>query len=154
MLEALVNAGKPLSVADVHARLSHHHKANLVSVYRTVQLFVNLGILRSVDASAGSQRFELVEPYNEHHHHLICTRCGEIVELEGCLLTEKALSLISHRVQQDKQFEVTGHEVQIFGRCGDCSLDRRSAVGPADSGNVGGRWAGRGTARKMVKANG
>lgn len=120
VFEVLVGAGTPLSVAQIHTRLNHK-SVNLVSVYRTVQLFVNLGILRVVDASAGSQRFELVEPYNDHHHHLICTRCGEIVELEGCLLTDKALDMISHQVRRDTRFEVTGHEVQLLGRCGNCS---------------------------------
>ncbi|MBZ0169947.1 Zinc-specific metallo-regulatory protein [Candidatus Methylomirabilis lanthanidiphila] len=153
VFEVLMDAGKPLSAAQIHTRLNHS-RVNLVSVYRTVQLFVNLGILRAVDASAGSQRFELVEPYNEHHHHLICTRCGEIVELEGCLLTEKALDMISHRVRQDKQFEVTGHEVQILGRCGDCSIERQSVARAADIGNGGRRWAGRAAARKTVEANG
>lgn len=124
VFEVLVGAGMPLSVAQIHARLNHK-SVNLVSVYRTVQLFVELGILRAIDASTGSQRFEAIEPYNDHHHHLICTRCGEIVELEGCLLTDKALDMISHRVRQEKRFEVTGHEVQLLGQCRDCSAALR-----------------------------
>lgn len=137
MFKVLVDAGKPLSVAQIHVRL-HRNRINLVSVYRTIRLFVDLGILRTVDASAGSQRFELVEPYNNHHHHLICTRCGEIVELEGCLLTDEALHMISHQVRRDTRFEVTGHEVQLLGRCGNCSTASRNTV-QSHRGRRGGR---------------
>ncbi len=126
VLDVLVRADNPLTVAEIHARLSRH-SVNLASVYRTLRLFIDLGILRAIDASSGSQRFELVEPYNDHHHHLICTRCGRIAELEGCLLEDKALDVISLRIRRDMQFQVTGHEVQLLGVCLDCD-DARVAI--------------------------
>ena len=71
--------------------LSGAERVNLVSVYRTVKLLCDVGLVRATDATQGQRRYELAEPFTAHHHHLICRRCGQIEDLEGCLLEADVL---------------------------------------------------------------
>jgi Fur family ferric uptake transcriptional regulator len=119
VLDVLLDRSEPLSVAQIHARL-RDGRINLVSVYRTVHLLSDLGVVRVADASTGSQRFELSGEFTRHHHHLICQRCGRIEDLEGCLL-EEVLEALNRRVRRSNGFQVTDHDVRLLGVCGRCA---------------------------------
>src|SRR3989337_873572 len=65
------------SLEEVRARCP---EVGLVTVYRTLGLFGELGIVRRLDLGDGA-RYELAE---DHHHHMICESCGDISEFEPC----------------------------------------------------------------------
>ncbi len=125
ILEALAGSQVPLTVADLHARLADR-QAHIVSVYRTVHLLVRMGLVRPTDAvrpsdaARGSRRYELAEQFTGHHHHLICQGCGRIEDLEGCVLADAALTQLTRYVRRSRGFEVTEHEVRLFGLCRRC----------------------------------
>lgn len=119
VLEALATAQEPRTVAQLHGALGSE-RVNLVSVYRTVKLLCDTGLVRATDAAQGQRRYELAEPFTAHHHHLICRRCGHIEDLEGCLLEPEVLTRLGHRVQQSHHFHVTDHELRFFGVCRRC----------------------------------
>jgi Fe2+ or Zn2+ uptake regulation protein len=123
ILGVLSESASPLSAAEIHTRLVDR-SVNLVSVYRTLHLMRNLGLLRMADASRGVQRFELAEPFAGHHHHLICRECGSIEDLEGCLLEQEALAALSRGVRRSRRFRVTDHDLSLFGICGPCDRGR------------------------------
>jgi Fur family ferric uptake transcriptional regulator len=120
VVNVLVDEGKPLSVADIHARLKKH-SVNLVSVYRTVHLLRALGLLRVADTSKGIQHFELAERFTGHHHHLICQSCGGVEDMDGCVLADKVLAALNRQVLRAQRFRVTGHDLKLFGLCRDCA---------------------------------
>ena len=123
VLAVLSEASMPLSAAEIHARVVDR-RADLVSVYRTLHLMLDLGFVHMADASRGIQRFELAEPFAGHHHHLICRECGSIEDLEGCLLGREALDALSRDVRRSRRFRVTDHDLSLFGVCGPCDRGR------------------------------
>lgn len=119
VLEVLVAAGAPLSAAEVHRRL-RARRANLVSVYRTVELLRRLGLLRVADISRGSRRYELAETFTGHHHHLICRGCGRVEDVDGCLLDPDVLAALDRRMRRARRFRVLEHDLKLFGLCAAC----------------------------------
>jgi Fur family ferric uptake transcriptional regulator len=119
VLESLAAAREPRTVADIHRSLGSA-RANLVSVYRTVKLLCEMGLVRATDATQGQRRYELAEPFTAHHHHLICRRCGQIEDLAGCLLDRAVLARLGRQVRQSHRFRVTDHELRFFGICPRC----------------------------------
>jgi Fur family ferric uptake transcriptional regulator len=119
VVEALVDHGAPMSVAEIRDRLKGR-PVNLVSIYRAVNLLCELGLLRVVDTTKGKQRFELAEQFTGHHHHLVCQVCGNVEDLDGCLLEDDALNAIRQRVRRLRNFRLTGHDLKLVGVCRRC----------------------------------
>jgi Fur family transcriptional regulator, ferric uptake regulator len=119
VVDVLVDHAAPMSVADIHTRLQGR-PANLVSIYRAVNLLCKLGLLRVADTSKGTQRFELAEQFTGHHHHLVCQQCGSVEDLDGCLLEDEVLAAIRQRVRRTRSFRLTGHDLKLFGLCRRC----------------------------------
>ena len=103
ILEVLGNSDDHLSAEDIYMTVHEKYPAiGLTTVYRTLDLLVQMGIVFKFDFGDGRARYELTEPFSEknHHHHLICTRCSRIIdytdfvddELELLDKTEKALA--------------------------------------------------------------
>lgn len=80
----------------------------MVTVYRTLDLLAELGLLRKLELGDGP-RYELAE---DHHHHLICESCGDISEFEECPLDLCQLP--------SDEFEVRSHSVEVYGKCTAC----------------------------------
>jgi Fur family ferric uptake transcriptional regulator len=119
VFESLAASREPRTVAEIHESVGSA-RANLVSVYRTVKLLCEIGLVRATDSTQGHRRYELAEPFTAHHHHLICRRCGRIEDLEGCLLEADVLGRLARRVRQSHRFQVTDHELRFFGICRRC----------------------------------
>ncbi len=120
VLDALAESREPVTVVEIHARIDPP-RPNIVSVYRTMHLLTRLGLLRVTDSTHGSQRYELTEQFTGHHHHLICRGCGRIEDLEGCVLADEVLTRLTRFVRQSRRFQVTEHELRLFGRCQRCA---------------------------------
>ena len=82
----------------------------MVTVYRTLDLFSGLGLVRRLDLGYGS-RYELAE---DHHHHLICEDCGSVTEFERCPVDLRGLTGVGGG------FEVRSHSLEIYGTCSEC----------------------------------
>jgi Fur family ferric uptake transcriptional regulator len=93
------------SLEEIRARCP---KVGLVTIYRTLYLLSEIGVVRRLDLGDGP-RFELAE---DHHHHLICESCGEVSEFEKCPLDLRRL--------RDMDFEISSHTLELYGRCADC----------------------------------
>ena len=119
VVDVLVQHPAPLSVAEIHARLDNR-RINVVSVYRTVRLLLDLELVRIADESRGTQRFELAETFTGHHHHLVCQECGQVEDLQGCWLGQEMLDALHRRVQRLRRFRVTAHDLKLFGLCAAC----------------------------------
>lgn len=84
------------------------------SIYRTVALFEQLGVVQEVHRP-GRQWLELGENFTHHHHHITCTSCGLSQALTSPILEQNLVTLAAKA-----GFSVTGHQVEITGRCRDC----------------------------------
>lgn len=89
----------------------------LATVYRTVLLLVELGVVCKLDLNDGCSRYELVhENENHQHHHLICTNCGKVIEVEGDLLES-----LEHTIEEKYVFKIKNHSVKFYGLCSECN---------------------------------
>lgn len=101
------------------------HKVGKATVYRTLPLLVDCGILKQV-------RFDVKQAHYEHafgeraHDHMVCRRCGRIVEFGSDEVVE-----LCARVAQQHHFHVISHRLQLTGLCWDCSIACPVAVMPA-----------------------
>lgn len=97
----------------------------LATVYRTLELFLNFDIIHGTDFGDGRKRYEFGSAAERHHHHhLICTQCGNIIEVAEDLLEE-----LEDRVSKKYKFEISDHELKIFGRCQDCRASQKEEKG-------------------------
>jgi len=119
ILDTIAASTAPLTVAEIHARLGTG-LADRVSVYRTVNLLLKVGLLRTADVTRAGARYELNEAFTGHHHHVICQVCGRIEDLDGCLLADDLLARLRRQVRQTMRFRVTEHELRLFGLCRQC----------------------------------
>jgi Fur family ferric uptake transcriptional regulator len=90
-------------------------KVGIASVYRTLDLLHGLGLVTRIDTGDGIARFEPAHPDGEHHHHLVCDRCGTVEAFE-----DEALERAIHAVADRIDFKVTGHDVALRGACRAC----------------------------------
>jgi Fur family ferric uptake transcriptional regulator len=124
ILDVLSKTSKHLSAEDIyHAVHKVYPAIGLTTVYRTLELLVTTGLVFKFDFGDGRARYELSEGPKSigHHHHLVCTGCGRIVdytdfineEIELLKQTEKGLS-------KKYKFKITNHLIQFYGLCDKC----------------------------------
>jgi Fur family ferric uptake transcriptional regulator len=85
------------------------------SVYRILELLTELRLVQRIDVGQGVARYERHQPDGDHHHHLVCDRCGRIAPFE-----DPALEQAIERVSRGLSFAVDDHDVVLHGACGDC----------------------------------
>ena len=94
----------------------------LATVYRTIQLLNELGLIDRISFDDGAVRYEIGSaPDREQkhrHHHLICRRCGRVFSFQEDLLEE-----LEARITADTGFLVVDHEVKLYGYCIECGGD-------------------------------
>ena len=104
-----------LEVEDLLYSLRRKKKsASRATVYRTLELLVDSGIVRKVDLGHGHSHYELVLDH-PHHEHMICLNCGKVIEFSDKKVEETLTTLCKKR-----RFEHTSHLFEVFGYCDKC----------------------------------
>lgn len=88
--------------------------AGIASVYRALDLLTRMGLVRRVEV-ADAAGYEPALPSGEHHHHVVCDRCGKVSSFE-----DEGLELAIDRVAGRLEFDVGRHDVVLRGACEDC----------------------------------
>lgn len=102
----------------------------LATVYRTLDLFLKLGLLREVQFDRGLTKYELRDPHEGQHHHLVCKRCGRAQEVEG-VFPKELLDLIT----EDTGFLITDYSCQFYGYCKKCKNKESDKIEHKKVGN-------------------
>ena len=84
------------------------------TVYRTVKLMVELGFVCRVLLNDGSLRYQV--SHKGHHHHMICTECGQSRDLVGCDIPD----MLREKTAQ-RGFVMRGHWLEVYGLCQACA---------------------------------
>ena len=124
ILDVLSKTLQHLSAEDIYLAVHKDYpNIGLTTVYRTVELLVQMGLVFKFDFGDGRARYELSEGPKgvRHHHHLICANCGRVIdytdfideEIELLNQTEKGLS-------KKYNFKITNHLIQFYGLCDKC----------------------------------
>ena len=119
ILELVAAAGRPVTVPDLLAL--DEADVSQSSLYRNLVVLEDVGVLQRVAGWGNHDRFELSESLSgHHHHHLMCTSCGLVVDIPTNHGFEQAMTDESSKVSEELGFDVTGHSVDLYGRCTDC----------------------------------
>ena len=115
VLDVIALSSDHLTPAAIYQKVHlKHPEIGLVTVYRTLALLAGLGLTCEVHAG-GSCRSYLLRRPSEHHHHLICSDCGRVLDFTGCDLEE-----LEQRLSKETGFKTEGHLLEFLGHCPDC----------------------------------
>ncbi len=104
-----------LSVEELWGKVRQaDNKVSVATVYRTMKLLSDCGLAHARNFGDGQTRYEAA--IGRHHHdHLICTRCGAIVEFEN-----DRIEAMQDAVARKHGFKVTSHKMELYGLCQAC----------------------------------
>ena len=85
-----------------------------MTVFRTLDLLAELGVIRPIYQGSGAAHFVLLE--DGHHHHLVCMQCDATVEFDDCTVADE----LSERLAAQHNFTIAGHLLEIYGVCAAC----------------------------------
>lgn len=113
----IVNEGKHLTAEEIYDEVKKScPEIGLATVYRTILLLEELGIISRLDLNDGCSRYEMVHSNEAHrHHHLICNICNSVSEVQDDLLDD-----LEADIQNDYKFKILDHSVKFYGICREC----------------------------------
>lgn len=113
--------GKHLTAEEIYDEVKKIcPEIGLATVYRTILLLEQMGVIYRLDLNDGCSRYELAHDDEHHrHHHLICNNCGKVIEVQDDLLED-----LESEIQKKYNFEIKDHSVKFFGLCSECRDDR------------------------------
>jgi Fur family transcriptional regulator, ferric uptake regulator len=116
IIDLLATQPCALTALDIEAELRRaDHRVGLATVYRTLDLLAELKLVGRLETGQGIARYEPLLPSGEHHHHLVCDRCGRVIPFD-----DPDLEATMERVARRVRFEVAEHDVVLHGACGSC----------------------------------
>ena len=106
-----------MSAEDVFAIVKDGNPdIGLATVYRSLELFTTLELLKKLDFGDGRSRYELNdENLNHTHHHLICLGCGKIVEFSYDFLDD-----VKMKIEEKEKFQIVDSQLKFYGYCSEC----------------------------------
>jgi len=127
ILDAVCDGGGHTTLKQVYARLrTMDPSIDRSSLYRTLKVFVRLGLVVSAETLTGETVFEI--PRRQPHHHLICRTCGNEQEIG-----HEAIKGMVMQVSREYRFKVDMDHLVLYGVCEMCQNDARSPDRPKDA---------------------
>lgn len=122
ILDAILNSGRHVDAETIAQEAKKIDQSiGVATVYRTLQLMTEAGILEERRFEKDRVKFEIIDPNHEHHDHLICTACGNIVEFFNEEVEE-----LQEKIAKESGFKLTHHRMELFGTCKICSRSNGS----------------------------
>ncbi|HLH72213.1 MAG TPA: Fur family transcriptional regulator [Chloroflexota bacterium] len=112
VIETLVDQSRAMTANDLHQVLAERG-VSLASIYRTLELMSELHLAEPVHQSGDEARYIACRP--EHHHHIICTGCWRVADVDSCLLEP-----VANAIHEQSHFDVESHILEFYGRCAAC----------------------------------
>jgi Fe2+ or Zn2+ uptake regulation protein len=120
VLEVLRREDHPVSARAIFEALPRG-ECDLATVYRSLHLLEGMGMIKHYDLGDGVKRFELLKEGDDgHHHHLICTQCSEVREIENCLMPPE----LQEQIADQSGFREVTHRLEFFGVCPRCQQNK------------------------------
>jgi len=124
VLEALEQGGGHMTAEEIMRWAVQRYPAiNLATVYRTLDMLIDVGLVAQIHLDAGATSFELVGA--EPHHHLVCEQCGAIIEMD-----ETMFAALRDQLLAAYGFHARPRHMAIFGLCHACAA-QEAAQTPA-----------------------
>ena len=115
VLEALLEIKSPITVDDLQKKLKN--KVANKKLYRFLNDLKTINILNEFTSPDNTVVVELVLEGDQHHHHLFCSDCGEIIDVELSKNFESLLDKEIKKIEKKFNFIIEDHRVEMFGQC-------------------------------------
>jgi Fur family ferric uptake transcriptional regulator len=116
ILDVFLDASGHITGEELYDRVREQHPSiGYTTVYRTLKLLCDAGLASERNFGDGITRYEIA---HEHHDHLVCLKCGKIIEFE-CAMIESTQEEIAARYR----FRVLRHRHELYGHCSSCRDD-------------------------------
>ena len=117
LVATLASSGRPLTIPEI---LEANPTLPQSSAYRNVTALIDAGVARRVSGSDDHGRFELAEELSGHHHHFVCSNCGQVEDVPPTPRLERALTEAARAVEEEGGYRVAEHRFDLVGVCADC----------------------------------
>jgi Fur family ferric uptake transcriptional regulator len=115
ILQILRGHHGPFTIKEIYEQIGPGC-CDMATIYRSMHLLQEMGMVKRFDFGEGGARFELLDEGDDgHHHHLVCTGCSDVVELEECFPHE-----LEQRIASRNGFKAVTHKLEFFGLCPRC----------------------------------
>lgn len=124
ILEVLGRTKEHLSAEDIYLAVHKFYpNIGLATVYRTLELLAELGLVVKFEFGHGRAKYELSDAYSGkgHHHHLVCKQCSRVIDYSDFMNDEVSfLKSTEAGLSKKYGFQITGHLIQFYGYCQNC----------------------------------
>tara|TARA_Y100000814_G_scaffold225516_1_gene169455 strand:- start:169 stop:603 length:435 start_codon:yes stop_codon:yes gene_type:complete len=117
VLEALLDNKSPITVDELLTKLENQVARS--TLYRVLSDLKKINILQEFTNLENQSVVELLLDTDSHHHHLFCSDCGEIIDVEMANEFEEKLSKEIKRIEKKFNFIIEDHRLELFGKCTD-----------------------------------
>ncbi len=126
ILDILKNTDEHLTAENIYFILKRKNvRVGLATIYRTLDLFYQNGIVNRINIGDGTIRYEYIDKKSVHHHHLVCIKCGKVMEYTDDE-EQEFLERLAERLKEKQGFTVLSHEIYLYGICKECNEKRTS----------------------------
>jgi len=114
IVDAIENSDHHISAEEIYSQvIARYPHMNISTIYRTMDLLKKLGLVTETNLGEGRVRYHSAE--KGHHHHLVCQKCGKIIDLDETLLFP-----LKSALRERHDFEADLRHLAIFGQCIHC----------------------------------
>ena len=114
VIRVIASSQGHLTPASIHEKVRRYHpNTGLVTVYRTLEILAELELICKLHAGDFCHSYTISTP--QHHHHLICSSCGTVIDFTGYDLGE-----LERRLSRESKFRIDSHLLEFFGLCQAC----------------------------------
>jgi Fe2+ or Zn2+ uptake regulation protein len=122
LIDALREADRPVTVLELIDGAPGMAQS---SAYRNLSVLEDAGVVRRLVTADDTARYELAEDLTGHHHHLICERCGSVIDIDVPAELEDGVTSFSSSIAESHGFRIEHHRLDLIGICPACSAAAR-----------------------------
>jgi Fur family ferric uptake transcriptional regulator len=114
VIRTIISSEDHLTPADIYEKLRNEQpNIGLTTVYRTLEILAQLELICELHSGGICHSYTISAP--QHHHHLICSNCGKVVDFTGYDLSE-----LEERLSRESGFRINNHLLEFTGLCQSC----------------------------------
>jgi len=117
VIQAIASNQDHLTPTAIYERVHQHHpNIGFVTIYRTLEILAQLGLICELHAGGSCRSYTISAP--GHHHHLICSNCSRVIDFTGC-----ELGKVEQDLSSKTGFRIEGHLLEFIGLCQACQKE-------------------------------
>ncbi len=122
ILNVLAENPRHLSAEEIFLSVHENYPGiGLATVYRTLNLLTQMGLIFKFYFGDRQNRYELASETTKEHHHIVCSRCGRIIDYNDFIEEEiKFVKKLEAELSKKYEFRINSHQIHFYGLCGKC----------------------------------